>query len=48
MPNPNLPSPEAHGWKQSDEAGWLDFKWCEGSVMPNELIDVASMDGEQN
>ena len=48
MPNPNLPPPEEHGWKQSDEAGLLDFDWCEGSVMPNELIDVASMDGEQN
>ena len=48
MPNPNLPSPEAHGWKQSDEAVQLDFNRCEGSVMPNELLYVASMDGEQN
>ena len=25
MPNPNLPTPEEHGWKRSDEAGQLDF-----------------------
>lgn len=48
MPNSNLPPLEEHGWKQSDEAGRLDFDQCEGGVMPNELIDVASMDGEQN
>ena len=42
MPHPNLPPPEAHGWKQSDEDGQLEFDWCEGSIMPNELVDIAS------
>ena len=40
MPHPNVPSPEEHGWKESNEEGQLEFYCCEGNIIPNELIDV--------
>ena len=39
---------EEHGWKVSVKSGLLDFDWCEGKVMPNELIDVTVTDIEEN
>ena len=46
--HPNLPPPEAHGWKRSDEDGQLEFDWCEGRIMPNELVDIASSEQNEN
>ena len=36
--DPDIPSPDGHGWCLSE--GNLEFVWCSGSPMPQELIDI--------
>lgn len=35
---PDVPSPDGHGWCVTD--GHINIKWCSGSLMPEELVDV--------
>ena len=43
MPHPNVPDPVELGWKCNEE-GHLEFDWCEGNMMPIDLIDVSVLE----
>ena len=42
---PELPDPSSHGWIVNDEG--LEPRWCEGEVLPGELIDLLDDVAEQ-
>ena len=43
----NLPPADQHGWKKTPTGG-LEFDWCEGSIMPTELVDIIRTDDEES
>lgn len=43
--HPDLPPPDGHGW--SIASGEIDYNWCTGKFLPQELVDILiSEDGE--
>lgn len=38
QPVPQISGPEGRGWEMTE--GILDIKWCVGSILPDDLVDI--------